>query len=152
AAPAAETTAKPQEIWEAYYLQGAKIGYGQTVIRPQQRSGQPRLRIDSLNHLSIVRFNQRTEQQLKTSSLETLDGRLLEFTTHIPSGPGPVGVTGRMKDGQMILEPRTKSATQTNQIPWSDDVRGFRAVEESLEREPMKPGDKRTLKMLMPVV
>ena len=52
----------------------------------------------------------------------------------------------------MIIETSTKGSQQTTRIPWSNEIRGFRAVEQSLEQQPLKPGQKRALKMLMPVL
>ncbi len=151
AAPAA-TAPAPQESWEVFYLQNAKIGYGQVVVRPVEQSGKRLLAIDCLNRLSITRFGQRTVQDLKMSTLETPDGELLEFSTDMAFGTTPVTVRGRVERDKMTLETTTKGTKQTSQIPWSKDVRGFRAVEQSLERRPLKPGEKRKLKMLMPLL
>ncbi len=144
--------AKGLDIWEAYFLQRSKIGYGHTVARPVQKGGQTLWAIDSINRLSITRFAQRTEQDLKMSTLETPDGQVLEFTTDMSFGPNPMIVRGHVSGQQMILETQTKGTRQTSKIPWSPEIRGFRAVEQSLERAPIKPGEKRTLKMLLPVV
>lgn len=153
-AAAAERTegAENQEIWEAFYLQDAKIGFGQTTVRPVTRNGQALVQVDSVNHLAISRFGQRTEQDFKTSSLETPEGRVLEFHTEVAFGPSPTVVNGHVEGLQMVIETNTKGSQITDRIAWSDEIRGFRAVEQSLERQPLKPGEKRTLKMLMPLV
>ena len=52
----------------------------------------------------------------------------------------------------MQIEITTKGRRQATQIPWSSDVRGFRAIEQSLANRPLGPGEKRSLKMLMPLV
>src|SRR5690606_6297011 len=41
---------------------------------------------------------------------------------------------------------------QASSMPWSADIGGFRAVEHSLARQPIKAGEKRSLRMLMPLV
>jgi hypothetical protein len=150
----AETTAeaKPQEIWEAFYLQNAKIGYGQTTIRPAGDGVVGTVQTESLNHLIVVRFGQRTEQELKMGTTETPAGRLLGFRTEVSFGPSPTVVNGHVDGQQMVIETSTKGSQQTTRIPWSNEIRGFRAVEQSLEQQPLKPGEKRTLKMLMPVL
>ncbi len=141
-----------EEIWEAFYLQNAKIGYGQTAIRQIDRRGQPLVEVKSLNHLEISRFGQRTEQDVKMSTLETPDGELLEFATDMSTGPAPVAVSGRVTNGAMDIEIKTKGRQEKAQIPWSSDIGGFRAIEQSLSRKPPIPGEKRSLKMLMPLL
>ncbi|MBI3836794.1 MAG: transglutaminase domain-containing protein [Planctomycetia bacterium] len=144
--------AKAQEIWEAFYLQNAKIGYGQTTIRPAGEPLKGVVQTESLNKLIVVRFGQRTEQELKMGTTETSDGRLLAFRTEISFGPSPMIVNGRVEGQQMVIESSTKGSKQTTRIPWTSDIRGFRAIELSLEQQPLTPGQKRTLKMLMPVL
>ncbi len=144
--------APQQDIWEAFYLQDSKIGHGHTTERPQTRNGQALVRVDSLNHLSISRFGQRTEQDFQTSTLETPDGRVIELHTEVAFGPSPTLVDGHVEGRQMVIETHTKGSQTTDRIAWSDEIRGFRAVEQSLERQPLKAGEKRTLKMLMPLI
>ncbi len=141
-----------EEIWDAFYLQNSKVGYGQTTTRRISRSGKEFVEMDSFNHLALTRFGQRSEQDLKMTTLETPEGELLEFKTEVSFGPTPLVVTGHVEGQQLVLETKTKGNSQTARIPWSKDIRGFRAIEQSLEQEPMKPGEKRTLKMLMPVL
>jgi hypothetical protein len=141
-----------REIWEAFYLQNAKIGYGQTTISPANDPVKGAVQIESLNRLVVVRFGQRTEQELKMATTETSAGRLLRFKTEVSFGPSPTIVNGHVDGQQMIIETATKGSQQTTRIPWSGDIRGFRAVEQSLEQQPLQPGQKRTLKMLMPVL
>ena len=76
-----------EETWEAFYLQGTKIGYGQTTVRSIDRGGRPLVEMKSLNHLSISRFGQQTEQDVTMSTLETPQGELLEFATDMSAGP-----------------------------------------------------------------
>lgn len=160
-APAAETSADngphavkapSEEIWEAFYLQGAKIGYGHTTIHKVSREGRQLVETRSKNHLAITRFGQRTEQDVNMEILETPAGKVLEFKTQVAFGPSPTVVTGRAGDGQMALTTETKGRRDTTRIGWSSDIRGFRAIEQSLAEDPMKPGARRTFKMLMPLV
>jgi hypothetical protein len=141
-----------EEIWEVFYLQNAKIGYGQTTVRRIDGQDQPLVDVKSLNHLEISRFGQRTEQDVKMSTLETPDGQLLEFATEMSAGPAPVAVSGRVENGKMVIEIKTKGRQEKSQIPWSREIGGFRAIEQSLSRKPPVPGEKRSLKMLMPLL
>jgi Transglutaminase-like superfamily len=141
-----------REIWEVYYLQGAKIGYGRTNIRELSRAGRRLVAVDSLNHLVISRFGQKAEQEVTLSTLESPTGELVEFKTEMASGPSPATVSGHVVGKELVIEVGTKGRSETARLPWSDEIGGFRAVEQSLERRPLAAGEKRSLKMLMPLV
>ncbi len=141
-----------ETIWESFYLQGAKIGYGQTMVRPVTRDEQSLIQTESLNHLSITRFGQTSKQDLQMSSLETADGKLIEFQTVVSFGPVPTVVTGKVVGDKLQLTTATQGQKQASSMPWSTDISGFRAVENSLARQPLRAGEKRSLRMLMPLV
>ena len=149
--PAANEAAG-QTTWDAFFLKGAKIGYGKTVVRHIDRAGQALVETSSTNHLKIERFGQSVEQDLKVSTLETPDGQLLEFRTELGLGATPMVTSGRIDGTTMVVETDTQGTLSVNHLPWSADTRGFFAVEQSLERQPLAPGEKRTLRMLVPVL
>jgi hypothetical protein len=141
-----------QEVWEAYYLQGAKVGYGSTMIRPAQRRGTSGKEFDSNTHLAISRFGQRVEQTVAMSCFENDAGDLLEFKTSIDSGPEPTVVSGRVEGQELVMEVQTKGRTQSFRSPLQPGTGGFQAIERSLETRPMQPGEKRALRMLVPLI
>ncbi len=151
-----KTDAAPEapadEFWEAFYLQHTKIGHARTTLRRVTRGGRALVEADSLNHLTISRFGQRAQQDVAVSSVETPDGQLLGFKTEISSGSSPVSVTGHVEGPQLVIETQTKGRRETGRIPWSSEIRGFRGIEQSLEARPLQPGQKRSLKMLMPLL
>ncbi len=153
-APAAEEAGNTpaRESWEAFYLQNAKVGYGQTAVRPIVRAGQELVQLDSLNHLAISRFGQQTEHDARIRTLETPAGQVVEFRTEIAFGPSPVIVTGHVDGPEMVIETQTKGRRDVTRIAWSSEIRGFHAVEQSLEQEPLRPAQQRTFKMLMPLI
>ncbi|HEY2894489.1 MAG TPA: hypothetical protein VGJ16_09765, partial [Pirellulales bacterium] len=132
---AAENSSE-REVWEAYYLQGAKVGYGSTTIRPAQRRGTSGHEVDANTHLAISRFGQRVEQNVAMSCFENDAGDLLEFKTSIDSGPAPTVVSGRVEGQELVMEVQTKGRTQSFRSPWQSDTGGFQAIERSLETKP----------------
>ncbi len=152
-AASGESKSDPAEIvWEAFYLQGTKIGYGRTTIEPVTKDGRELVQVDSLNHLTITRFGQTSEQDLKMSTLETPRGELLDFETSVKFGSAPTIVAGRVEGRQLVITTQTQGRKETSRLALPSGTRGFRAVEQSLADEPMKPGEKRSFKMLMPLV
>ncbi len=150
--PVPQAAANVQTIWESLYLQGGKIGYGQTTIRPLERDGHRLVQTDSLNHLSITRFGQTTEQDVRMSTVETSEGVLREFQTVVSFGPVPTVVSGKVKGDTLEITTATQGRSQASTLPWSGEIGGFRAVENSLSKRPMTAGEKRSFKMLMPLV
>ena len=141
-----------EDIWEAHYLRGTKIGYGHTTIRAVTRDGRKLLHVHSTNHLEITRFGQKTQQDMVMEIVESPDGTVVEFKTEAALGPSPMVVTGRVEGERMTITTKTQGRGDTTRIAWSSDVRGFRAVEQSLERQPMKPGERRSFKMFIPLL
>ncbi len=141
-----------QDIWEAFYLQGTKIGYGHTTERPVVRNGQSFVQVDALNHLEMTRFGQSNTQNVTMTTLETPTGDVVEFTTEVAFGPAPTIVSGHVEGDEMVITTKTEGRMATNRIDWPAGVRGFRGVEQSLAEKPFKPREKRTLKMLVPLV
>jgi Transglutaminase-like superfamily len=155
--PAANSVAQEQpaparQLWEALYLQGAKIGHGHTTIRPVTRDGRRLVEIGTKSHLVITRFGERTEQDVLAETLETPEGEVVEFKTEVAFGPSPTIVTGRALGDEMEITVDTQGRHDTSRIRWSSKTGGFRAIEQSLEARPMKPGEKRSLQMLMPLL
>ncbi len=148
----AEAAEGTTDIWDAFFLQGAKIGYAHTTVRPVERQGQQLVEVRSLNHLAVERFGQKAEQQMELITLENPAGAMLEFVTEIKSAGSRVKVSGRVEGLQLVMETDSKGRRETTRMPWSDAIGGFRAVEQSLERAPLKPGETRSIKMLMPLV
>ena len=145
----ASQTHDRQDIWESLFLENSKIGYSHTQIRPVRERSQDLLRIDSFNHFKLMRFGQPVEQDLNLSTLETPDGRLLEFTSETALGATAMKTVGRVEGDQLVIDSGNGGKAR---IAWSDEVRGFLGLEQSLEASPLRPGERRKLKVLAPLV
>lgn len=141
-----------ETYWEAYYLRGAKIGYGRTNVRTIDRAGQSLVQTESDNTLKLNRYGHSIEQQVKLATLETPDGQLLEFHTEVSFGPTPVTFSGHVLGDTMVVQTSTQGKTQESTIPWAPEIRGFRGAEQSLAAKSLAPGEKRSLRMLIPLV
>ena len=140
-----------REIWDAYYIQGAKVGYGRTTIAHlvSWHSGQKTVRIEGFNHLEIKRSGETAKLETRFTSNETPDGRLIDFETQMLLGPAPIFTRGRVDGDKLLLETKTQDKTSNSAIPWSPEYGGFYATEQSLAGRPMKPGERRTFHALM---
>src|SRR5438045_2830675 len=55
----------PQESWDVYYMQGAKIGYGHLLLEKTQDAGQTLVRTTIETSLTVRRFGQVSEQRTR---------------------------------------------------------------------------------------
>ena len=134
-----------REIWEAIYIQGSKAGYGHTKIQRRVEDGRPVVHIEGLNHLVIKRYGDRIEQDIRFTSVETPDGELISFQS---SGITPSQSSGRVAGDKLLIQTATRGKTTTMSIPWSPEYGGFHAAEQTLWRDPIKPGGRRKLHAL----
>jgi hypothetical protein len=86
--------------------------------------------------------------QVRLTSTETEDGKLLDFETTITAGPHPLVTTGKVDGDQLNITTTTQGKSTSTSIPWSDEFRGFLAVEQSLKQKPMEAGQRRAFRAL----
>lgn len=147
---------QPQrETWDAIFFGDSQVGFSHTRYETLERDGQPLVQITARSELTIQRFNQTTRQRLEYRSLETPAGEVLEFDSSMSSGDAEAGAIamethGAVRNGMIDLRLSTLGKKQEAQLPWDKSWGGFFALEQSLERKPLLPGEKRTLRALTP--
>jgi hypothetical protein len=150
AEPTAPVAPAPVEAWYVCSIDGSRVGYEHVKTTEVTRAGRRLLEVEIFSHMKVKRFGETTDQQLRFTSLETPDGQLLEFEGELAQGPAPMKLAGRVEGDALRVEVRTLGKTLTDTIPWSEQYGGFRAVEQSLARDPMRPGQRRTIRSLVP--
>ena len=140
------------ESWESYYLGGTKIGYGHRQVSTSTVDGRSCRQWTDEATMRIQRFGQQTQQQIKTVWNETADGEFVRFETRVQAGTAEIVTRGKPVANQLEITTTTIGGTsQTYKIAWEKDTGGFFAVEQSLERQPMQPGQRRTIRSLLPI-
>lgn len=146
------TSSTPAERWDVVCMQGKRIGYSHTVRMAVQIDGQAAVRTESQTHLALARLGQPVRQQVEISSLDTTDGRLLRCSTQVHAGDEqPTVTTAEVDGGTLKLALRVGQLAQSLELPWSAEMGGYFAVEHSLRERPMQPGQRRTLRCLLPI-
>lgn len=138
-----------RELWNSCYIQGVKVGYERTSYKRLRHEGQPAIRIEGLVHLTIKRFQDVHESEMRFVSVETADGRVLEFEGQVGGSDIPMITKGRVRGDRLEVETSTHGKTVTTSHSWSPDYGGFFAVEQSLERKPMQPNERRKVRCLV---
>lgn len=139
-----------REIWNACYIGPAKVGYERVTLRTVQQKGQTLVVLDGLTHLAVQRFQDATVMEIRYRETETVDGKLLDFETTVQAGPLPQITRGRVVGDQLRLEIQSAGKSVPATVPWSGQYGGFLAVEQSLEKTPMQPGERRQIQALIP--
>lgn len=140
----------PCETWDVLYMDGSRVGSMHQLSRAAKREGQPVLSRQATLSMAMRRFGEDTEMSTEVYALESLDGRLISFEETPPDSKSKT--TGRIADGELIVEIESSGKTRRRTVPWPDDAGGFFAVEDSLRRQPMQPGERRTIHWLQPTL
>ncbi len=144
------------EHWEAEYLHGVKIGYVYATRRPHKAADQDELdEVDSRTVLEMGRGDETSRQEMRVTSLEAPDGRLVSFRSEMSLGPTPMVVVGTVDALSLVLKefPAGHEAEATERrIPLGDDVLGFSGMEFLLRQQPMRPNEVRQFRALVPML
>ncbi|MBN1395099.1 MAG: transglutaminase family protein [Pirellulales bacterium] len=141
---------KSRELWEVFFIQGQRVGYGHTSIVRKTEAGKEIVRTENVTRMTIRRGEDVSTQVISGSSVETPDGQVLGFSSKIQMGPGSISFNGAVREDKLNATVTGPGETTPRQlsIPWSSDYRGPFADVLSLLRKPMTPGEKRTIKKL----
>jgi len=133
-------------------MQGIRVGYAHNTIAKVMERGHERVRTQSRMQLTLERAGQRLSQQMTLTSWDTPDGRLVRFESRMSAGGGDVVSAGDVEGRTLTISTTTLGRTQVQSIPWQPEWGGLFAPDQSLRRQPMKPGEKRSLTCLLPVM
>jgi transglutaminase-like putative cysteine protease len=139
-----------QESWDAVYMAGSKVGHLHTWVEPVKDRGRDLLRVRYTMKLNLRRLKDQVAIEQEYGTIETLDGTVLKLDTRTLASRQVIRTFGEVVDGQMTLTMEGSGQEQKVTIPWGPDVRGPYAVEQSLSRAPIKPGEVRDLRMYVP--
>lgn len=139
-----------EEIWESIFLRGAKVGYTHSTVKQLGQGDDATRQFEQEMVTELRRAGDTVDLEIKLASDETLDGELISFNGSVLLGPTPQRFVGTVVGDELRLETTTAGRTATSSIPWDGTAGGFMAVEDSLRSAPLKPGEKRQLKVLAP--
>lgn len=141
-----------EESWDVLFMQGSRVGYNHATQRELQENGRTLLHLEGESQLFVKRFGQPTDVGIRISSLETPEGQVLSLTSDAELGPQATVVSGQVEGGKLRLQTRVAGAKTTHEIDWPADARGYFAIDQELKRQPMEPGQRRTIKTLQPPI
>ena len=127
-----------------------KVGHIHTYVQPVTDRGRDlvRVRVDMV--LSFKRLNDRVRIEMRYGTIETPDGSVLRLDTRTLASDQELRTFGDVINNKMTLTLEGSGQPQQSTISWGPEVRGPYAAEQSLSRQPMKPGESRSLRMFVP--
>lgn len=136
------------ETWDVVFLSGERVGHIHTTVFREPRDSGDILRIEQEEALALRSNNNRIDTQTTMTSLETVGGQLLEFTSLLPQGDTPMETVGRVVGDELQLEVGAGKQKTEASLPWAPEFGGPYRVNGSLESDPLEPGETRTLRYL----
>jgi transglutaminase-like putative cysteine protease len=137
------------ESWNSVFIAGAKVGSLHTAVEPFKDRGRDRVRVRVDLVLSFKRLDATVTIRMRQSTVEMRDGAVESLDVRTLASGQELHAFGAAKNGQMFLTIEGTSQPQQTTLSWGPEVRGPYAVEQSLTRMPIKPGEKRELKMFL---
>jgi hypothetical protein len=101
--------------------------------------------------MRMRRFGEETTVRVQLESVEARDGELVRFESRLTTGPGTMVCRGHPDGQRLLLSILSEGKTQSAELPWQSQWRGFFGIEQSLEGNPMQPGQRRQLRVLIPI-
>ena len=138
-----------EETWDTISIQSSTVGFTRTTITDVTVDGQKLVRTSNFLRLVMNREGHPTTQDMEFASWDTPQGEFVKFESRIKAGPGEIAAKGVVKSGQLEISQSTLGQSQSVQIPWESAWGGPFAVEQSLRRQPLKPGEKRSIRCLL---
>jgi hypothetical protein len=140
-----------QEVWDAYSMQDKRVGYARTTIANVVEDGRELIRTSNYTRIEMQRGGQAATQELTLTSWDTPQGEFVRFESRMAS-PGEVVTVGAVQGGQLGIDVASLGRTQSHKLPWQPGWGGLFSPEQSLRRDPLQPGQSRTVHGLLPML
>jgi hypothetical protein len=142
---AQQQTAGPKivlDVWDAVYLDGAKMGHQRTTVEERRDNGQKIYRTTRYMHLTLKRYDGVITQRMALSTDETPTGKVVGVSmTHFLDQDRKIVQSGRVEGDKLIV--RTPSDPDGKALPWDkDNVLGYFAQERLFQDRKVKTGDR----------
>lgn len=147
---ASEIVGPDADFWEAFYLQGQKIGHSHTTTERVDAGGQAVLRTRYAAELTTRRFDDVSKTTMNVETYELPDGTLYASNSRMKAAEEEQKSVGRLgQDGKFRVSVSTPGKTEEQVLEWSPDVRSLFALERELRERPLAIGETRSRKVFL---
>lgn len=150
-AAAAEELADFEESWQVIYVGNSRVGYQWSSSGRKERDGQDIVVTGTEMILDMSRFGQPVKMKITINTEETPDGELLKFDYELLNPPAaPTRTVGRVENEKLLLDKETNGKSRPKEIAWDKSLKAPNYQDRMLRDNPLKPGEKRTIKAFNP--
>lgn len=139
------------DFWDAYFIQGSQVGYAHTKVWNIQEQGKQRIKTRTDSQMTIKRLGQTIVQKMILESVEEHDGNLVRCRSHVSAGSGEMQMDAEVVDQKLNIVTKSLGKSSKSQVAWPTGG-GFFVADQSLQTAPMKPGEKRSVQGLLPLI
>lgn len=142
----------PFEAWYVQYAGGKRIGYYQTLIKPQEVADGIRIESRGLFSLKASPTSSNpTSYEFQLEALEDPQGNLARFTEVTYADDVESRIEGSMLGDRLTLKNTLPDGTSSKvSLAWQPGTWGVLGIQSMLLAEPMQPGDRRQCRILVP--
>ncbi|HZV07537.1 MAG TPA: transglutaminase-like domain-containing protein [Gemmataceae bacterium] len=127
------------DVWDAVYVNGAKMGYQHTTVEQQERDGKKIFHTTRYLSLTLKRYDGVITQRMALATDETPEGKVVGVSmTHYLDKDRKVVQSGRVEGDKLIVQ--TPGGRQS--VPWREGVIGYYAQERLFQDRKAKAGDR----------
>ncbi len=149
-APTGRDAPPRAELWYLQSVFGRHVGYEHQSIRPVPTSQGTMWEVTGENRLAVNRSGTTIEIAMRYRSTETPTGELRDFELEMIQGPLITRQRGRRDGDRLQLEVEAAGRRSTVAIHLPPHCGGLLGIQASLWRQPMNPGERRTLHLFLP--
>ena len=143
--------APPAESWDVYYMDDAKVGHSHATRRDVEENGQKLQQVENTAQMTMSRLGQKVTIEMNILFVEQANGDIVRFESNVKMANMPMKSKGTVKDGKLTIEGQVLGRPVNTVVDCPAGTGGADVIERSLAGAPLKPGEKRELKMLMPM-
>lgn len=141
----------PRDLWEVQYLGNAPVGFSHKKTDVSENLGSNHLRHQLDSRIRVSVKNIPTEQRIRLMTFERDNGELIWMEGSLEMGSTKQSFKGTVNQDVLRLSGEDNGKRFDIQLEWKKDYRGPFAVEQSMLRKPMLPGELRKLKYFDPL-
>ena len=141
----------PRDLWEVQYLGNAPVGFSHKTTVVSENLGSNHFRHELDSRIRVLVRNIPQEQRIRIMTIEWDNGELIRIEGSLEMGQNKQSFKGAINQEVLRLSGDDNGKRFDIQLDWKKDYRGPFAVEQSMLRKPMLPGELRKLKYFDPL-
>lgn len=110
------------EDWQLITINGARAGHARSVRTVRQEDGRTVVESLTESKMSMARLGQTMEIETRASVVETVDGKVLRFSTRSGMSALPSETHGTVVDGTLRLRLVSGGSERTSEQPWRPEA------------------------------